>query len=308
MPTWDLDSAHFLTVPSRVQTPAEEFACVTCATASGGDQAHTICIVDVDPTSRSYSEVVDEIAFAPPIERPFVFRNDGLFHLSTSRVSSALEPDAGLQIAPRLLLAHDAEHPFGFSCPGFSLRELSSAISIWYRDGGPSECRPWESRMVIDIPAEPARVEQLPPLLRPSGLVPPLITDFALSPDDHYLYVACWGTGHLKQFDVSDPLFPREIASVCIGGIAARAAHPSQVKSLGGGPCKVTLSRDGRRVYLTNSLSPSWDAHLYPEGFQGWMAKLDVDPYGGIAFDPTFFVDFGDLRPRQVQLHGQGQG
>ena len=66
----------------------------------------------------------------------------------------------------------------------------------------------------------------------------------------------------------------------------------------------VEVSRDGRRVYLTNSLYLPWDAQFYPEGIQGWMVKLDADPTGGMSFDPNFFLDFGDQRPHQVRLQG----
>jgi selenium-binding protein 1 len=67
----------------------------------------------------------------------------------------------------------------------------------------------------------------------------------------------------------------------------------------------VEVSRDGRRVYFTNSLYGAWDDQFYPEGVGGWLAKLDVDQGGGIAFDPEFFVtDFRDLRPHQVRLQG----
>jgi selenium-binding protein 1 len=34
------------------------------------------------------------------------------------------------------------------------------------------------------------------------------------------------------------------------------------------------------------------------------MVKLDVDPEGGIAVDPRFFVDFGETRAHQVRLQG----
>ena len=37
------------------------------------------------------------------------------------------------------------------------------------------------------------------------GAVPPLVTDINLSLDDRWLYVSCWGTGELRQYDVSDP-------------------------------------------------------------------------------------------------------
>jgi selenium-binding protein 1 len=62
------------------------------------------------------------------------------------------------------------------------------------------------------------------------------------------------------------------------------------------------VSRDGRRVYFTNSLYRAWDAQFYPEGIDGWMAKLNVGPDGGITPDPNFFVQFGDLRPHQIRL------
>jgi selenium-binding protein 1 len=67
----------------------------------------------------------------------------------------------------------------------------------------------------------------------------------------------------------------------------------------------VEVSRDGRRVYFTNSLYGAWDDQFYPDGVGSWMVKLDVDPGGGIAFDPDFFVsDFHGLRPHQVRLQG----
>jgi selenium-binding protein 1 len=41
---------------------------------------------------------------------------------------------------------------------------------------------------------------------------------------------------------------------VRIGGIVSRAAHPSGSSPLSGGPQMVEISRDGKRVYFTNSL------------------------------------------------------
>jgi selenium-binding protein 1 len=80
---------------------------------------------------------------------------------------------------------------------------------------------------VITIPAEPADAEDLPPLFKPFGVAPPLVTDIDLSVDDCWLYVSCWGTGELKQYDVSRPFRPRETASVRLGGIVRRAPHPA---------------------------------------------------------------------------------
>jgi selenium-binding protein 1 len=66
----------------------------------------------------------------------------------------------------------------------------------------------------------------------------------------------------------------------------------------------VEASRDGRRVYLTNSLYSTWDAQFYPDGIDGWMLKLDSEPGGEFAVDPDFFVEYHGERPHQVRLQG----
>jgi selenium-binding protein 1 len=66
----------------------------------------------------------------------------------------------------------------------------------------------------------------------------------------------------------------------------------------------VEISRDGRRVYFTNSLYQTWDEQFYPEGLRGWIAKLDVEPGKSCRLDPKFFLDFDRLRPHQVHLEG----
>jgi len=63
-------------------------------------------------------------------------------------------------------------------------------------------------------------------------------------------------------------------------------------------------SRDGRRIYFTNSLYAPWDAQFYPEGIRSWMVKLNARPEGGMDLDPNFFLEFGDLRGHQVRLEG----
>jgi len=73
---------------------------------------------------------------------------------------------------------------------------------------------------------------------------------------------------------------------------------------LNGAPQMVELSRDGKRIYFTNSLYTQWDAQFYPEGINGWMVKLDAKPEGGMDIDPRFFAEFGELRPHQVRLEG----
>ena len=135
--------------------------------------------------------------------------------------------------------------------------------------------------------------------------MPPLLTDINLSVDDRFLYASCWGTGEMRQYDVSDPFNPKLIGSVHVGGIVRRASHPAKPgEPLNGGPQMVEISRDGRRVYFTNSLYAAWDKQFYPDGIRGWMVKLDVAQDGGMQLDPKLFVDFGDLRGASGQAAG----
>src|SRR5438309_5055675 len=101
------------------------------------------------------------------------------------------------QLVFELRPAHDPTKAHGFVNCVISLKDLSSSIWTWYRDGDK-----WAVKKVIEIPAEPASEDQLPPALKPFKAVPPLVTDIDLSMDDRFLYVSCWGTGDLQQYDV----------------------------------------------------------------------------------------------------------
>ncbi len=223
-----------------------------------------------------------------------------LWDLRKRRHLQELDLGSEYQMALELRPAHNPTRSYGFLGVVVSLKDLSASIWLWHKND-----RNWGLQKVIDIPAEPAEPEQLPPLLQGFKAVPPLITDINLSLDDRFLYVSCFGTGEFLQFDVSDPFHPKKTGSLHLGGIIRRAAHPKQPKTpLNGGPQMVEVSRDGRRVYFTNSLYASWDAQFYPEGIRSWMVKIDAQPEGGMAIDPRFLVDFGDLRGHQVRLEG----
>jgi selenium-binding protein 1 len=154
------------------------------------------------------------------------------------------------QMALELRPAHDPTQTYGFVGVVVSVEDLSASVWLWHEDAGT-----FAATKVISIPAEPAPAERLPPLLAGFGAVPPLVTDLDLSVDDRYLYVSCWGTGELKQYDVSDPFHPREVGSVRIGGIVGRAAHPAQPDTpLAGGPQMVEVSR-GRQAGVRHQLA-----------------------------------------------------
>jgi selenium-binding protein 1 len=221
-----------------------------------------------------------------------------IWDLRTRKHRQTLDLGPEQQMVLELRPAHDPNKTYGFVNAVVSLEDLSSSVWVWYLDGAQ-----WAVRKVIEVPAEPAEPDQLPPALAPFKAVPPLITDINLSLDDRFLYVSCWGTGELRQYDVSDPFAPKLAGSVQLGGIVRHAPHPG-AGPLNGGPQMVELSRDGRRVYLSNSLYASWDAQFYPEGIRGWVTKLDADPSGGVTLDSAFFVGFEGERPHQVHLAG----
>ncbi len=230
-----------------------------------------------------------------------------IWDLRKRRHLQSLDLGAEQQMVLELRAAHDPTKLYGFVGVVVSLKDLSSSIWLWHRPSGSygGSNGKFEVKKVIEIPAEPAEPSQLPPLLQGFKAVPPLLTDINLSVDDRFLYASCWGTGEMRQYDVSDPFNPKLTGSVHVGGIVRRASHPAKPgEPLNGGPQMVEISRDGRRVYFTNSLYAAWDKQFYPDGIRGWMVKLDVAQDGGIQLDPKLFAEFGDLRPHQVKLQG----
>jgi methanethiol oxidase len=218
-----------------------------------------------------------------------------------------LDLGAQYQMPFELRPAHDPRKAYGFVSCVISLEDLSASVWMWHLDkGNGNGAGEWKIRKIIDIPAEPASEGDLPPMLKAFKAVPPFVTDINLSLDDRFLYVSCWGTGELRQYDVSDPFNPKHTASVHIGGIVKRAAHPAKPnRPLNGGPQMVEVSRDGRRVYFTNALYSAVDEQFYPDGIEGWMVKADVGPEGGMGFDRDFLLAFeGGIRTHQVRLQG----
>src|SRR5712691_534544 len=192
--------------------------------------------------------------------------------LRRRRHQQAIDLGAEQQLVLELRAAHDPTKAYGFVGVVVSLKDLSSSIWLWFRDKGS-----WNVQKVIEIPAEPAEPEQLPPLLQGFKAVPPLVSDINLSLDDRFLYVSCWGTGEMRCYDVSDPFNPKLRSSVHVGGIVRRTPHPKKPDvPLNGAPQMVEVSRDRRRVYFTNSLYYAWDEQFYPEGVRSWMVKLNA--------------------------------
>jgi selenium-binding protein 1 len=203
------------------------------------------------------------------------------------------------QMALEVRPAHDPAKDYGFLGVVVDTTNLEGSIWTWYRENGQFKAR--KTAVVAPEAADPAR---LPAPLKPFKAVPPLISDIDLSMDDRHLYVSCWGTGELRQYDVTDPMKPRLSGSVRVGGIVDHAAHPAG-KPIGGGPQMVEISRDGQRVYFTNSLYSTWDDQFYPDGVPGAMLMAKPKAGGGIELDRDFCVAFDDgYRAHQVRLEG----
>lgn len=203
------------------------------------------------------------------------------------------------QMALEVRPAHDPTREYGFLGVVVDTTNLEGSVWTWWREGGK-----FHAKKTATIPAEAADPELLPPLLKGFGAVPPLVTDIDLSLDDKFLYVACWGTGELRQYDVTDPHALKLVGSVHVGGIVRKTKHPSG-RTFAGGPQMLEISRDGERVYFTNSLYSTWDDQFYPDGVPGAMVMANVDQNGGMALDEKFHVKFPDgYRSHQIRLEG----
>jgi selenium-binding protein 1 len=241
---------------------------------------------------------------------PEVLLNSGYGHaihvwdLRRRQHRQTLELGKEHQMAFELRPAHDPSRPYGFLGVVISLKDLSSSIWMWHQKTGNGTGN-WAIEKVIEIPAEPADPEQLPPFLKGFKAAAPLLADINLSLDDRFLYASCWGTGEFIQYDVSDPHRPRKTGSIRLGGMVGRKPHPQKpTQPLNGGPQMVELSRDGQRAYFTNSLYAAVDEQFYPDGIKSWMVAVNLKPGGGMELDPKFFLEFDVLRSHQVRLQG----
>ncbi|HJW28095.1 MAG TPA: selenium-binding protein SBP56-related protein, partial [Saprospiraceae bacterium] len=219
--------------------------------------------------------------------------------LRKRRLTQTIDLGAEHQMLLELRPAHDPTKTYGFTAVVVSTQDLTASIWTWYREN-----EQWQMKKIITLPPVPADETDLPPMLKAFKAVPPLVTDIDLSLDDKFLYVSAWGIGEMHQYDVSDPFDPKLTGKIEIGGIVTKKGHPKRPGTLLGGPQMVEISRDGRRVYFTNSLYSTWDDQFYPDHLEGWMAKANADSNGGLELDPDFFINFGETRPHQIRLEG----
>jgi len=168
------------------------------------------------------------------------------------------------------------------STHGYVAATLSSNVYHWHKNGSGVEVE-----KVIDLPTVDVEGFPVP--------MPPLITDFLISMDDQWLYLANWLHGDLRQYDISDPSRPVQKGQLWFGGLLGKAPQ-TMGRPVEGAPQMIQLSLDGKRLYVTTSLFSTWDNQFYPEmkNAGGVMVMVECDTEGGgLSFNPDFFVDFG---------------
>lgn len=155
-------------------------------------------------------------------------------------------------------------------CQGFVGTALYSKVYWFYRK--PNSER-FEVKKVIDVPTK--KVEGWLGGTEMGGLM----TDILLSLDDKFLYFSNYLHGDVRQYDVSDPANPKLTGQVFIGGSVHKQsgvkvlqdeeldeqpeARFIQGRKIEGGPQMMQLSLDGKRLYVSSSLTSVWDKQVY---------------------------------------------
>jgi selenium-binding protein 1 len=121
------------------------------------------------------------------------------------------------------------------------------ADSIWVWEGAPDG--KYTARKLCDTGKMPADLRQ--------------------SPDDRFLYVSCFASDEIQQWDVSDLKKPR-LNSTLKPGVQPNMMH---------------VTGDGKRMYLTNSLLSTMD-----RSNDFWVKLAHIGP-DGMKLDTSFNVD-----------------
>lgn len=182
---------------------------------------------------------------------------------------------------------HDPE-----STHGFVGAALSS--SIWHWDKADDK---WKADKVVQVESIEHEGWPFP--------VPGLITDLVLSLDDRWLYFSNWLHGDIRQYDVSNPAEPKLTGQLWLGGVLGKGTEVAGRK-LGGGPQMLQLSRDGRRLYVTNSLYSAWDNQFYPKIAEEGSYLLQIDcnvESGGLKVNEKSLLDFSHEPDGPVRAH-----
>ncbi|CAI0399941.1 unnamed protein product, partial [Linum tenue] len=204
-----------------------------------------------------------------------------VYDWSTGELKQQLDLGSTGLLPLEIRFLHDPSKDTGFvGCA------LTSNMVRFFKNADDS----WSHELAISV--KPLKVKNwiLPEM-------PGLITDFLMSLDDRFLYFVNWLHGDIRQYNIEDVKNPVLTGQLWVGGLLQKGSPIVVGKRLRGGPQMIQLSLDGKRLYVTNSLFSTWDKQFYPEMVEkgSHMLQIDVDTEkGGLAINPSFFVDFGD--------------
>jgi selenium-binding protein 1 len=112
--------------------------------------------------------------------------------------------------------------------------------------------------------------------------------DMLLSHDDEHMYVSNWIGDTVQKFDIGDPFAPVLEDTVSV-------PHPNMLR----------LSRDNRRLYVTNSLLTPWDndpdfGPARNDDYGIWRFEVDESEGGLVPFNPDGrpWVSFTNVRKK----------
>jgi selenium-binding protein 1 len=108
-----------------------------------------------------------------------------------------------------------------------------------------------------------------------------LPADLRESPEGKFLYVSCFFSNEVQQWDVSDLKNPKLTSSV-VPGVQPNMMH---------------VTGDGKRMYITNSLLSTLD-----HAGTFWVRLAHIGP-DGIKMDPFFNVDLNKLKTGPARGH-----
>ena len=166
-----------------------------------------------------------------------------------------LDLGAEQQMVLELRPAHDPTRAYGFVGVVISLADLSSSILLWYLDGASGNGGEWKAKKVITIPAD-ARGRG-GSAAAAQGIQGGAAAGHRHQPVGRRPVPLRVVLGHRRapavrrERSVQSGLHRQREARRHRG---AQRPHSAPDRPLNGGPQMVEVSRDGRRVYVTNSL------------------------------------------------------
>jgi selenium-binding protein 1 len=108
-----------------------------------------------------------------------------------------------------------------------------------------------------------------------------LPVDLRMSSDGRFLYVSCFASNEIQQWDVSDLKKPK-LTSTLSPGVQPNMMH---------------LTGDGKRMYITNSLLSTLDRST-----NFWVRLVHIGP-DGMKMDPFFNVDLTKFKTGPARGH-----